>query len=148
MNAYIIYYYYLATPLGMCNLSSPTEFKSVPPAVEAKSWPLGHQEVLHGLPTLVSPFTGLILRHAGGPQTWTASRGDWSNVSGNAVRLHVPPAPAVLLLQGGWGSSHIVGLSELKSTESYPGVKHGLKVCSPLHLSVALSLDQPRKGAA
>ena len=36
------------------------------------------------------------------------------------------PLPTVLLLQGGSGSSHTVGLSELKSTESYPGVKHGL----------------------
>lgn len=53
--------------------------------------------------------------------------------------------PEVLLLQGSSGSPHTVGLSELKSTESYPWVKRGLDFVPPLHPSVTLSLDQHRK---
>ena len=99
--------------------------KSVPPAVEGQVLTAGPP----GKSCMDCLLLSVLLR--AGSQTHrratdTASqRGDWSDVCGNASGCSWA-LPTVLLLQGGSGSSHTAGLSELKSAESYPGVTHGL----------------------
>lgn len=53
--------------------------------------------------------------------------------------------PEVLLLQGSSGSPHTVGLSELKSSESYPWVKRGLDFVPPT--SPLSDLESAQEGA-
>ena len=108
----------------MCNLNSPTRDQICAPGSGRPSlnrW--ATREVLHGLPSLVSPFMSWFLDTQKGHRH--SQRGDWSDVCGNASGCSWA-LPTVLLLQGGSGSSHTAGLSELKSAESYPGVTHGL----------------------